>query len=276
MGHDGQVLLPIAALVSRFVACTLAALMLAGWPVRSDAGPARDSPVAGAPDPTSGPLFYAGIGHPHGCSATVIASASRDLVLTAAHCITGSGAGVQFAPGYDGGKTPFGVWTAARVYADPSWISHQDPAHDMAILKMRPQQRDGRRVGVEDVVGANLLGLAPPNGTPVAVPAYPSGINDKPVSCLTRVYRTGGYPAFDCAGYPGGTSGAPFLQSVASSEGRRHDHLVVGVIGGLHQGGCSPDTSYSAPFRPDVYRLWMRATLGSAPDVLPQPGSSGC
>jgi hypothetical protein len=51
---------------------------------------------------------------------------------------------------------------------------------------------------------------------------------------------------------------------------------VVGVIGGLHQGGCSADTSYSAPFLPDVYQVWLRATLGKTPDVLPRPGSSGC
>jgi hypothetical protein len=146
----------------------------------------------------------------------------------------------------------------------------------MAILKMQPQDRDGRRVGVEDVVGANLLGLDPPDGTQIRVPAYPAGIDDEPVSCSSMVYRAGGYPAFDCAGYPGGTSGAPFLQSVDSSDGRRYDHLVVGVIGGLHQGGCSPDTSYSAPFRPDVYQVWLRATLGSAPDVLPRPTGSDC
>jgi V8-like Glu-specific endopeptidase len=197
-------------------------------------------------------------------------------VLTAAHCVTGSGSGIQFVPGYSGGSMPFGVWTSARVYADPSWIAHQDPAHDMAILKMQPQERNGRRVGVEDVVGANLLGLAPPAGTQVGVPAYPTGIDDEPVSCLSAVYRTGGYPAFDCPGYPGGTSGAPFLQSLEPSDGRQYDHRVVGVIGGLYQGGCSADTSYSAPFLPDVYQVWLRATWGSTPDVLPPPHSSGC
>jgi hypothetical protein len=267
---------PRPRLLSRLIACAMTAFLLTGWPIPSDAGPAPELPAAGALDPTSGPLFYSGTGHPHGCSATVVASASRDLVLTAAHCITGSGAGIQFAPGYHRGNTPFGVWTSTRVYADPSWIADQDPAHDMAILKMQPQERDGRRVGVEDVVGANVLGLAPPAGTQIGVPAYPSGIDDEPVSCSSPVYRTGDYPTFDCAGYPGGTSGAPFLQSLPSSDDRGYDHLVVGVIGGLHQGGCSPDTSYSAPFLPDVYQVWLRATLGSTPDVLPSPGSSGC
>jgi hypothetical protein len=269
-------LFPQPRLLSRLIACAMTAFLLIGWPVPSVAGPAPESPAADAPDPTSGPLFFAGIDHPHGCSASVVASASRDLVLTAAHCITGSGAGIQFAPGYRRGNAPFGVWTAAQVYADPTWIADQDPAHDMAILKMQPQERHGRRVGVEDVVGANLLGLAPPTGTQIGVPAYPAGIDDEPVDCLSSVYRTAGYPAFDCAGYPGGTSGAPFLQSLHSSDGRQYDHRVVGVIGGLHRGGCSADTSYSAPFRPDVYRVWLRATLGSAPDVLPQPGSSDC
>lgn len=274
MSHYGQVRFPTPRLVSRLIVCTVAAFLLTGWPVPSGARPAPESPASG--DPTSGPLFFAGLGHPHGCSASVVASASRDLVLTAAHCITGSGAGVQFVPGYQRGDAPFGVWTATQVYADPSWLAHQDPAHDMAILKMQPQERDGRRVGVEDVVGANLLGLEPPDGTQIRVPAYPAGIDDDPVSCASPVYRTGGYPAFDCAGYPSGTSGAPFLQSLEPSNGRQYDHLVVGVIGGLHRGGCSPDTSYSAPFRRDVYQVWLRATRGSTPDVLPRPDGSDC
>jgi len=230
-------------------------------------------------DATAGPLFLAGLGQPHSCSASVVASASRDLVLTAAHCVTGAGAGVQFVPGYEDGRTPYGVWTASAVYVDPSWTARQDPRHDVAILKIRRQLRSGRWQGVQDVVGANLLGLAPPDGTQIGVPAYSTGLDDGPINCRNSMSRTDGYGTFDCAGYPGGTSGAPFLASFAPpwlAGVHQGLSVVVGVIGGLHQGGCSDDTSYSSPFGPEVYLLWLRATLGLAADVLPPPDASDC
>jgi hypothetical protein len=259
--------------VPSLIAVAVAATVLIGHPT-SVAATSPQIPEAHHVGPirSLGPLFLAGLQQPHTCSASVVLSPSRDLVLTAAHCITGTGAGIQFVPGYHDGETPYGVWTAAQVYVDPSWTSRQDAQHDVAILKMQRQQRDGRSVGVEDVVGGNVLGFAPPNGTRVSVPAYPVGIDDNPINCRNTIYRTDGYPSFDCHYYFDGTSGAPFLQSI----GGRHGQVVVGVIGGLHQGGCVDYTSYSSPFGPDTYRLWIRATLGLGPDVLPPPGSPGC
>ena len=227
-------------------------------------------------DPTTGPLFFAGLDRPHSCSAAVVASPSRDLVLTAAHCIIGSGVGTQFVPGYSHGSTPYGVWTALAAYVDPAWITDRDPARDVAILKMQPQQLDGTRRGLEDVVGANLLGTEPADSTEIEVPAYPMGLDDDPTDCRAEAHHTGRYPTFDCPGYPGGTSGAPFLVSLGPPDGRIYDHLVVGVIGGLRQGGCRDDTSYSSPFGPEVHRLWLRASTNAAPDTVPAPGRSGC
>lgn len=54
------------------------------------------------------------------------------------------------------------------------------------------------------------------------------------------------------------------------------DPSVVGVIGGLHQGGCFPWTSYSAPFDSATAAVFTRAATGGAADVLPVPGGDGC
>jgi len=156
----------------------------------------------------------AGLEQAHTCSASVVKSPNRDLVITAAHCIVGSGAGVQFVPGYHGGEAPYGVWTATHAYVDPSWTSRQDPRHDVAFLKIQRQRHGGHSIGIEDVVGGNVLGIAPAGGTRVSLPAYPSGINDDPINCRNSIYRTDGYPTFDCHFYFDGTSGGPFLQSV--------------------------------------------------------------
>src|ERR1700712_4975124 len=83
-------------------------------------GPASADPAAPPGTPTAvsfngvpavGVIFDDGLTNPHSCSASVVQSPGRNLVLTAAHCISGSGAGLQFAPGYVDGKTPYGVWT---------------------------------------------------------------------------------------------------------------------------------------------------------------------
>jgi hypothetical protein len=272
-----RVLQAISRRAAGLIAAALLITATLNWPPAMSA--AQPPPGEATVEPTLGPLFLAGLGQPHNCSASVVASASQDLVITAAHCLAGSGAGVQFVPGYRDGSTPYGVWTAAQAYVDPSWTAAQDPRHDVAILKMRRQQRDGRWVGVQEVVGAHLLGLAPSDGVSVRVPAYPMGLDDEPISCQNPLFLIEGYSGFDCPGYVGGTSGAPFLQPsapTASSAAGSRGEVIVGVIGGLHQGGCSDDTSYSSAFGPAVYQLWLRATAGLSPDVLPPSGGAGC
>jgi hypothetical protein len=272
----GCVLHAISRRAAGLISAVLLVTAMLGWPPAMSA--AQPPPDEATVEPTVGPVFLAGLDRPHTCSASVLASAGHDLVITAAHCLVGSGAGVQFVPGYRDGNTPYGVWTASQAYVDPSWTANQDPRYDVAILKMQRQHRNGRWVGVQDVVGANRLGPAPADGATVEVPAYPMGLDDEPMSCENTLYRTEGYPGFDCAGYVGGTSGAPFLLSSGSTApaGSGEGAVIVGVIGGLHQGGCSDDTSYSAPFGPAVYLLRQRATAGLSPDVLPAAGSAGC
>jgi V8-like Glu-specific endopeptidase len=222
--------------------------------------------------PTVGPLFQSGLTHRHGCTASVISSPHRDLILTAAHCVSGTAAGWQFAPGYDAGKTPYGVWTVTHAYVDPSWISAQDPQHDYAILQVADQERGRHLVGVQQITGGNRLWFAPRPGQRVTDVAYNSGINDQPIRCTVPTYLTSGYPSFNCHGYVGGSSGSPWLATVPGTR----ITLVKGVIGGLHQGGCFEYTSYSSAFNRDTYRLWLRASIGLQPDVVPQAGGDGC
>ena len=206
------------------------------------------------------------LGLPHECSASVVHSPDHDLVLTAAHCITGNGVGYDFVPGYHDGLAPYGIWSAQHVYVDPQWVQSRDPQHDYAFLEMSPAFWHGAVHHVEDVVGAYQLGTAPPAGTVVTVDGYVAGVRDRPITCRSAVYRTGGYPSFDCAGFANGTSGGPWLQG----------GVVVGVIGGLHQGGCTPSTSYTSAFGADAVADWQRAAAHGKPDFVPAAGSDGC
>lgn len=210
----------------------------------------------------------------HSCTASVVASTHRDLILTAAHCISGTAAGLLFVPGYNLGQTPYGVWTVTHAYVDSKWIKSQDPHYDYAILQLAHQQRNSLTVGVQDVTGAYQLPAFPglQAGATITDIAYNSGINDQPITCTTTVYFTRNYPSFDCHGYVGGSSGSPWLTTDPST----NTTYVQGVLGGLHQGGCYEYTSYSAPFGSNVTQLLSRAMLGSQPDTVPAPGSSGC
>jgi V8-like Glu-specific endopeptidase len=218
--------------------------------------------------PSVGPLFASGTSTTHGCTASVVASPTRDLIITAAHCLKGTGAGRVFAPGYDKGATPYGVWTVTAAYVDPAWIATQDPTADYAILRVA---KHGRR-GVQDVTGGALVGLAPRKGQRITDIAYNAGSNDQPIKCTVPTYRTAGYPAFNCHGYVGGSSGSPWLTTLPGTR----LSVVHGVIGGLHQGGCFEYTSYSAPFDASIYRVLGRAIVGAPADVLPPAGSDGC
>src|SRR5688500_17661604 len=56
-------------------------------------------------------------GGAHYCTASVVHSEGRDLIVTAAHCLTGSGSGgIEFVPGYREVKAPYGDWAVARTY----------------------------------------------------------------------------------------------------------------------------------------------------------------
>jgi hypothetical protein len=262
------------ARVLAVLATFLVATGIAAAPALADPPAPPGTPTATSFDgiPTVGPLFRHGLDQDHGCTASVVASPGRDLLLAAAHCVSGTAAGWQFAPGYRDGRTPYGVWTVTRAYVDPRWIAGQDPQYDYAILQVAAQSFGGRRTTVQDVTGGNVLGRAPRPGQTVTDVAYNAGIDDSPIRCTTTVYYTDGFPGFNCHGYVGGSSGSPWLSTVPGTGLTEVD----GLIGGLHQGGCYEYTSYSPALTWQAYRLVLRATLGLEPDVVPVAGSDGC
>jgi len=195
------------------------------------------------------------LGH-HFCSASVVDSPNRDLVITAAHCVTGTSGSIVFVPGYDSGATPYGVWTVTRVYADQSWRSSSDPDDDVAFLQVG---QVGQVVPIEDVTGAEDLGISMPARQLVEVIGYPNSAN-VPITCRNWTRQPmSDQLEFDCGGYTDGTSGGPFLADVNRTTGQG---MVIGVIGGYEQGGYSPQVSYSAMFGAGVAALFQTAVAG--------------
>jgi V8-like Glu-specific endopeptidase len=208
--------------------------------------------------PAVGALFTSDagkLGH-HFCTASVVNSPDGDLVLTAAHCVTGVQGTVTFVPGYNGGKAPFGVWLVNKVYADGAWNSTASPNDDVAFLRV---SQPGSSVPIEDVTGAEQLGIGAPAREMVEVIGYPDS-SDQAITCRNWTTEPmADQLEFDCGGFTGGTSGGPFLAGVDPSTGQG---TVVGVIGGYEQGGFSPSISYSCEFGSNVAALYKAAVAG--------------
>lgn len=221
--------------------------------------------------PTVGALFITGLFPLHICSASVVRSSNRSVIVTAAHCIrSGTGEGYEFAPGFHDGKAPYGMWRIDSAYAAPGWIRHFNTHDDFAFLHVQPRTINGQLRRLQDVTGGNALGRAPAVGRKVTVIGYPLGIGGSPIHCTAPVFRQGAFPGFRCNGFADGTSGGPWL---ATKHGARR---VVGLIGGLHQGGCNAATSYSPPIGRAAHRALYRAGHGGRADRFPAPPGDGC
>jgi V8-like Glu-specific endopeptidase len=217
-----------------------------------------------------GPLYASARATKHGCTASVVHSVSGDTLVTAAHCVSGSGAGMVFVPGQHGAQAPYGRWTVTAAHIEDKWVTRQDPDGDVAFLTVAPQTLHGAPTTIEQVVGGYMLGSTATRGETVTVTGYPAGSTNNPITCTTKVYRTREFPSFDCRGYVGGTSGTPWLHVTRSGT------QIVGVIGGLNQGGCHDYTSYSSPLAGDADDAYHRASQHAPPDVAPQAGDDGC
>jgi V8-like Glu-specific endopeptidase len=191
----------------------------------------------------------------HSCTASVVDSPHRNLVITAAHCVhTGVSGGYRFgmgfAPGYRNGSYPAGMWRVRSALVTPAWQESSDPAADVAFLVMEPQ--GGRNI--EEVVGGNPLQSGTDPGRTRMV-GYPDN-TDEPISCTGTATRYSDTQLrIRCPGFTAGTSGGPWLAHPDPWGGG----AVAGVIGGYQYGGSSADISYSSHFDDKITALYKQA-----------------
>jgi V8-like Glu-specific endopeptidase len=113
------------------------------------------------PYAVNGRIFLRQAGEGAFCSGTAINSPSRQLVLTAGHCVaTGprrNGPNVmssymEFVPAYTGGLAPFGAFVAQRgkVFALKPWKKQGNPDFDMGAFLTHP---NAEGVNLADAVG---------------------------------------------------------------------------------------------------------------------------
>jgi V8-like Glu-specific endopeptidase len=225
-------------------------------------------PYAGIPAARSvagsrviGALFFNSGSGGHYCTASVVRTAKRNMLLTAAHCLYNPDThawhhNIVFVPRYSAGHRPYGTWPVWLMVADKRWIDHADPDMDVAFAAVQVMR--GKRIA--DVVGANQLTINPGYTGRVVVAGYPAKENypaDRPVGCAGRTARQSrSQLRFDCHGFYGGTSGSPWLSDY---DNRTQTGHVVGVIGGYQEGGSEEWRSYSPVFDTNVAHLLATA-----------------
>jgi V8-like Glu-specific endopeptidase len=197
----------------------------------------------GAVARSTGKVFFTLDGVNYVCSGAAVASAHDDVVLTAAHCVSG-GAGQWasnwiFVPGYRDGAQPHGAFTAERFFVSPRWTESKgtaDEEYDVAFVTVNPPPASS---------GSRRAGMALPAGQPVA-------FSQRFAAGTTYVF---GYPAEPpysgqyanyCAGLaqPAGLGGA-----------RTRCAMTAGDSGGPWFAGFSPRTGTGTIVAITTYKI---------------------
>ncbi|MEV6550970.1 hypothetical protein AB0M57_20000 [Streptomyces sp. NPDC051597] len=225
--------------------------------------------------PQAGTFFWTDAhGTGRTCSGSVVRSPGRDLVLSAGHCLKGYAGPaprrrLAFVPRYHDGTKPFGAFPVVTdgVYVPQPYYDlgeHAGAAYDFGFARTEPNQ-DGTRL--QDAVGGvRLLTGTGYSHLPVRMIGYP-GNAQRPLECWSRTTRfvsddpadPGTFARIACDAFVGGTSGGPMLVPGWDGWG------VIGVIGGYHTGGNTPQVSYSAPFGAAARALYRAAVRGAPP-----------
>ncbi len=209
-----------------------------------------------------GALFVRDAGGDHFCTASVVASPGKDLLITAAHCINGGKGGgyrsdIVFIPDYRDGQEPFGVWSPAKLLVAPQWADSSNPNYDVGFVVLKSHNGQS----IQQVLGANQLGTDAGYQYLVHVTGYPDSSN-APITCVNWTSRFSQTQLrFECAGYTGGTSGSPWVIRFSP---RSHTGTIVGVIGGYEEGGDTPSVSYSARIGTAIQKLYQQAEAASS------------
>jgi len=204
----------------------------------------------------------------HYCTASVVKSPGRNLILTAGHC--GPGSHAAFVPKYYKGADPhLGIWAVTHAYIEPG---RQDTGPNSNLDFQFDTVADRGGLKLEDQTGGNTLTRTPGYVNQATVIGYPALANknkpgdhtDEPIKCPVSTSRLAGagltQMTMTCDGFYGGTSGSPWLINFNGATGD-----VIGDLGGQNTGGLDPNVSYAPVFGDQVFSLYQQATTGAVP-----------
>ncbi|MFC0039701.1 trypsin-like serine peptidase [Actinomadura rayongensis] len=167
------------------------------------------------------------------CSASALNSPSKQLVITAGHCVHEGKGGKwmtnwTFVPRYRNGSRPFGTFAAKQFRTFNAWISSSAYNRDVGMVTTWPL--NGRKL--VNVVGGNGLSWNYPKALKVTVLGYPRNFSSGQVQAWcqgTTRDAGGGRIALNCNFQPG-SSGGPWIRAFDNSTGRGQTNGVTSTI----------------------------------------------
>ena len=113
-----------------------------------------------------GKLFLTVAGQNGQCSATVVTSFTRDLVVTAGHCVAeprGAGqvdwaSNLLFVPGYRNGNAPLGSYPAVNAGTPVLWAFEGVITFDVGVVKLAP----AAGIAIQDQLGSRGIAFGRP------------------------------------------------------------------------------------------------------------------
>jgi V8-like Glu-specific endopeptidase len=171
------------------------------------------------------------------CSASALNSDSKQLVITAGHCVHEGAGGnwVQnwtFVPRYRSGARPFGTFAAKQFRTFNSWISSSDLSRDVGMVTTWPL--NGNKL--VNVTGGHGLNWNWGNSVAITILAYPANANNGEIQqwCQGTTSDGGGGTIKIQCNFNGGSSGGGWLMNFNDSTGLGQ---VDGVMSTLDSAG---------------------------------------
>lgn len=224
------------------------------------------------PYSTVGVLFFKQAGVSYRCSAAAI---GNNGIWTAGHCIhkgdgelDGDGnvidqgtwsTEVVFAPAYQNGNTPYGVWSTFELWITPEWFTSQDLRYDMGGVILNSNGGT-----LSQFVGSLGFAYNMDNSLHWMNIAYPSAL---PFNGSTQQICAGSFAYADTSisapspvamgcDMTSGSSGGPWILNFGGSVGSQN--LLNG--NNSYRYGSHPEELFSPDFDSDAKSLWNDLT----------------
>jgi hypothetical protein len=206
-----------------------------------------------------GKLFLHIEGDDASCSATVVTSFSRNLILTAGHCVVDAtvngptwASNLLFVPAYRNGSHPFGFYPGTSSGAPAIWAFQGNVAFDIGAINLAP----GAGGLIQDQLGSRGVAFnrAPKSyrGKTLQLfgyPASPHGIYDgeRPILCNSQAHAieafTGALVASPCHQQEGASGGGwvsgGIVNSLTSHSGCFNPSTACEEISGTYFGSAA-------------------------------------
>lgn len=201
----------------------------------------RNIPVY-AQQPAIGRLFFRYGPYIGSCSASVIYTPSRRIVLTAGHCLKLEGVwsrSLMFAPAYKNGRAPFGKFYGKSWWVSRTWANYSNPISMNFDYGAVVTSRNWNGVPIGDITGMYGYQTFSQRVGRTHVVGYPAGrANGQTLrQCYSDTWAGDRYSYL----FPGpvgmfakcnmakGSSGGPWLSEYESDDGESTELYVDGV-----------------------------------------------